>query len=116
MHKHESSFVGFEYQHNISAQFAVGITSEKMNGYDPKDSISVNTLSAFWYPIPHLKFGIGIGEEKVSGKHNYKASVSRGTISYEYPVEKISIAPTLTIDSIGDHTVTAFGIAFSMGF
>lgn len=110
------TFSGLEYQRNLTKDFAIGIGYERLGTLDPSDKKEIVAFSGFWYPIKYLKIGLGVGKEKVSGKHNHSDKLSRFTLSYEHPVDSISIAPTLTIDRIKGHNYIATGIAFSIGF
>jgi len=67
-------------------------------------------------PCKELRVGAGFGQEKIGGVHPHTESLSRVSVSYDFHLAGIGIAPTVAVDFVGSETPTVFGIAFVKGF
>ncbi len=112
----QQNLLGIEYQRFIAPSWAVGASYEAVETAYQGDEMTISTASIFWYPTQHVKLGIGIGKETITGKHPHSESLKRATLSYEIPFDVLTIAPTVTVDKLKSTEVVAAGIAFSVSF
>lgn len=107
---------GLEYEYKFSKLWGAGVVFEKTDNAHHGDGIEVMLASAYIHPWKELRVGAGFGQEKVGGSHSHREDLVRISVSYDFHVASIGIAPTIAADFVDGETATVFGVAFIKSF
>lgn len=107
---------GIEYEYKFSKMWGAGAVFEKTNDAHHGDGTEVSLVSAYLHPWKELRIGAGFGKEEVGGDHPHKENLTRLSVSYDFHVANIGVAPTFAVDFIDGETATVFGVAFVKSF
>jgi hypothetical protein len=61
--------------------------------------------------LNNLRFGLGIGKEKIGGSHPNSEDLYRLSASYEYHIGDFGLEPTLAVDFIDGEQAYVLGVA-----
>jgi hypothetical protein len=125
----ESEFsYGIEYEYKFSKQWGAGLVYEKTDDAHHGAGIDITLAAVYLHPWKELRIGLGIGQEKVGSytdnsdidhphyHSSHKEDVVRASLSYDFHVGNIGVAPTLAFDFVDGETATVFGVAFVKPF
>lgn len=107
---------GLEYEYKFTKLWGAGITYEKTNDAHHGDGVDIFLALAYLHPWKDLRIGAGYGKGQVGGKHSYNENIARVSISYDFHIAGIGIAPTIAADFVDGEKATVFGISFIKSF
>lgn len=107
---------GLEYEYKFNQTWGLGAVYEKADDAHHGDGVTVAVAELFYHPLNNLRFGVGIGEEKVGGDHPHSENLYRLSASYEYHLGEFGLAPTLAVDFIDGEQAYVIGVALVKPF
>lgn len=107
---------GIEYEYKFNQTWGLGAIYEKIDDAHHDDGVTVTVAGLFYHPSNNLRFGVGIGKEKIGGAHPHTEDLYRLTASYDYHIGDFGLAPTLAVDFIDGEKAYVFGLAFIKPF
>jgi hypothetical protein len=107
---------GFEYEYKFTQTWGLGAVYEKIDDAHHADGVTVTVAELFYHPIKNLRFGLGIGKEKIGGDHPHSEDLYRLSASYDYHIGDFGLAPTLAIDFIDGENAYVLGVALVRPF
>ena len=107
---------GLEYEYKFNQTWGVGAVYEKIDDAHHGDGVTVTVAELFYHPSNNLRFGVGIGKEKIGGAHPHTEDLYRLTASYDYHIGDFGLAPTLAVDFIDGEKAYVFGVALIRPF
>jgi len=109
--------IGLEYEYRLSKNWGFGGAIESIPDAHKEDGVVVWSLMGFYHPVEHLKFGLGLGQERIGGADKKNKELLRFAAAYEIPITKsFEIAPTLDADFIDGEVAFVAGVAFIILF
>ncbi|NQZ89752.1 MAG: hypothetical protein HRT54_19445 [Colwellia sp.] len=113
----ESEFsYGIEYEFKFTPRWGAGLVYEKTDDAHHGDGVEVTLAALYLHPWQDLRLGVGFGKEEVGGGHPFKEDLTRVSVSYDFHIGGIGIAPTFAVDFVDGETATIFGIAIVKSF
>ena len=109
--KTESSY-GIAYEHKFDRMWGAGAVFE--TSPDLHNGTDIILVSAYLHPWKGLRLGAGIGQETIDDLD--AQSLTRVSLSYNFHVGPVGIAPTLAFDFVGGDTATVVGITIVKSF
>lgn len=107
---------GLEYEYKFAKSWGVGVIVEDSREFHYGDGLTVGLANVFYHPNSALRFGLGIGKERLGGAHPHSETIYRLSSSYEFHLDDIALAPTFAIDFVGDEHAYVIGIALIKPF
>ena len=107
---------GLEYEYKFNHTWGIGGVYEKIDDAHHGDGVTVTVAELFYHPLNNLRFGVGIGKEKIGGAHPHTEDLYRLTASYEYHIGDFGLEPTLAVDFIDGEKAYVFGVALIRPF
>jgi hypothetical protein len=107
---------GVEYEYKFNQTWGLGAVYEKIDDAHHGDGVTVTVAELFYHPSNNLRFGVGIGKEKIGGAHPHTEDLYRLTASYDYHIGDFGLAPTLAVDFIDGEKAYVLGVALIRPF
>jgi hypothetical protein len=107
---------GLEYEYKFNRNWGLGAVYEKIDDAHHGDGVTVTVAELFYHPLNNLRFGLGIGKEKIGGEHPHSEDLYRLSASYEYHVGDFGLEPTLAVDFIDGEQAYVLGLALVRPF
>ena len=107
---------GLEYEYKINPTWGLGGVYEKIDDAHHGDGVTVTVAALFYHPLNNLRFGVGVGKEKIGGAHPHTEDLYRLTASYEYHFGDFGLEPTLAVDFIDGEKAYVLGVALVRPF
>lgn len=107
---------GLEYEYKFNHSWGLGAAYEKIDDAHHDDGVTVTVAQLFYHPLNTLRFGLGVGKEKIGGAHPHTEDLYRLSASYEYHIGDFGLAPTLAVDFIDGEKAYVFGVALVRPF
>jgi len=115
--KDETNFTfGFEYEYRFDKEWGAGVVFERSNNAHDGDGVAVWVASAYYHPVPDVRLGVGLGQERIGGAHPHNEDLYRMSASYDFHFGSVGIAPTIAVDFIDGDEAIVFGIAIVKPF
>jgi hypothetical protein len=115
--KDETHFTyGLEYEYKFNKTWGVGAVYEKIDDAHHGDGVTVTVAELFYHPSNNLRFGVGVGKEKIGGDHPHTEDLYRLTASYDYHIGDFGLAPTIAVDFIDGEKAYVLGVALIRPF
>jgi hypothetical protein len=76
----------YEYEYKFNRTWGLGAVYEKIDNAHHGDGVTVTVAELFYHPLNNLRFGLGIGKEKIGGAHPHSEDLYRLSASYEYHI------------------------------
>ena len=113
----ESEFsYGIEYEYKFNQLWGAGFVFETTKDAHHGDGVDVSLAAIYLHPWQELRLGVGYGQEKVGGAHSFSEDLTRISVSYDFHLGGVGIAPTIAVDFIDGETATIYGIAIIKSF
>lgn len=110
------STYGVEYEYRFDSTFGAGLTLEKTSDAHHGDGVSVWVASAYYHPAGNWRLGLGVGKEKVHSSPAHSESLTRLSVSYDFHVGPIGLAPTFAIDRVDGENIKVWGLTIVKAF
>jgi predicted porin len=107
---------GLEYEYKFNRTWGLGAVYEKIDNAHHGDGVTVKVAELFYHPLNSLRFGLGIGKEKVGGAHPHSEDLYRLSASYEYHVGDFGLEPTFAVDFIDGEQAYVLGVVLVRPF
>jgi hypothetical protein len=107
---------GLEYEYKFNRTWGLGAVYEKIDDAHHGDGVTVTVAELFYHPLNNLRFGLGIGKEKIGGEHPHSEDLYRLSASYEYHIGDFGLGPTLAVDFIDGEQAYVLGLAIVKPF
>ena len=115
---------GLEYEYKFSPMWGAGLTLERTADSHHGGGADLAIAAIYLHPWKELRVGAGIGKEYVGSyttddhhEHgSYNETLTRLSLSYDFHVASIGIAPVVAVDFIDGETATVIGLAFVKSF
>lgn len=105
-----------EYEYKFTDKWGAGLIYERTDKAHHGDGTRLKIAVLYYHPEPFLRFGLGIGKEKVGGYHPHEEDLVRLVASYDYHFEYFSVAPTVAVDFIDGENAYVVGLGFIKPF
>lgn len=111
----ESTY-GIEYEYRFNSAFGAGVVLEKSGDAHHGDGVSVSLISAYYHLAGNWRLGLGVGKEKVHSTPSHSESLTRLSVSYDFHVGPIGLAPTFAIDRVNGENIKVWGLTVVKAF
>lgn len=109
-HGRDEFTVGADYERRLTNSWGIGGLVDYAGG--EFDTLVIG-LPVFFHPQERWRFLIAPGVERHSGESEFLVRVGA---SFEFEVNRWSVSPTLSIDTIDGEFVQVFGFSIGRGF